>query len=50
VDRRRDVPSHIARRETQLRQLDDRRRVNAKARSTYMGHANIAITLNFYAT
>jgi len=35
------VPAH-------LRVLDDRGRVNAKALSTFMGHANISITLDRY--
>ena len=38
----------MARRETHRRERDDRRRVNVKALSTFMGHSSITITLDRY--
>lgn len=39
---------HVARGAPHVRLADDRGRVNAKVLSTYMGHANISITLDCY--
>src|SRR5215210_755126 len=41
-------PDHAGRVQAHVRVTNDRRRVNAKPLSTYMGHANISVTLDRY--